>query len=552
MSILLLALFAVGVKAGASWALPSGGNPPAMNIFPPVNVGDVLQFKNGNFVAQGLKSTVSAIFEGSLQITAGTGVPAAGKVLTSDATGMASWQTPSGGGNGTGNVDNNNIDGTTNYVTKWTGPHTIGNSQIFDNATGVGIATTSPASGVKLDVNGKVKMTGFQLGSSATAGYVLTSDIDGNGTWQPSGGGGAGGWSRDGATQTVRLATPTDLVGIGTSTPTQQLEITKNFKLPSTANQGTAGVIYVGDDRFMHGYGVENTFIGRNSGNLNLGGTKNTGVGFEALKNITSGDRNVAIGGGAGKSIYTSGKNTAIGVDASGNNDGSYNTSFGYQALQGAVGVNNSENVAIGANALKSLGGSVGNTAIGYNAMDSATSGYSNNTVIGYNADVGSGADNAVAIGANAIASVSETMVFGDGNVKGWGFGAQPGGSAIKVGYNSTNGNGAALSLAGIWQNSSDRNKKHNIQDINYGLDTILELRPVSFDWNGTNEHNIGFIAQEVKEIIPEVVSGEDGSMTMSYGNMTAVLTKAVQDLKNDNDELRARLEALKLKIKNN
>lgn len=77
-------------------------------------------------------------------------------------------------GYATRNVDNNNIDGTTNYVTKWTGPHTIGNSQIFDNATGVGIATTSPASGVKLDVNGKVKMTGFQLGSSATAGYVLT------------------------------------------------------------------------------------------------------------------------------------------------------------------------------------------------------------------------------------------------------------------------------------------------------------------------------------------------------------------------------------------
>lgn len=95
----------------------------------------------------------------------------------------------------------------------------------------------------------------------------------------------------------------------------QQLEITKILELPSTANQGTAGVIYVGDDRFMHGYGVENTFIGRNSGNLNLGGTKNTGVGFEALKNITSGDRNVAIGGGAGNLSIRAGKNTAIGVD---------------------------------------------------------------------------------------------------------------------------------------------------------------------------------------------------------------------------------------------
>ncbi len=196
LSILFLALFAVGVKAGASWVLPSGGNPPAMNIFPPVNVGDVLQFKNGNFVAQGLKSTVSAIFEGTLKITAGTGIPAAGKVLTSDATGMASWQTPTGGGSGGGDVTApTGTGGTLNYVTKWTGPTAIGDSQIYDNGTRVGIATATPDTNSKLDVNGKVKMTGFQLGSTATAGHILTADADGNGSWQISGGGGGSGGS---------------------------------------------------------------------------------------------------------------------------------------------------------------------------------------------------------------------------------------------------------------------------------------------------------------------------------------------------------------------
>jgi hypothetical protein len=61
---------------------------------------------------------------------------------------------------------------------------------IWSTSIGVGMGTALPASGTKLDVNGKVKMTGFQLGSSATSGYVLTADSSGNGTWQaPTGGG---------------------------------------------------------------------------------------------------------------------------------------------------------------------------------------------------------------------------------------------------------------------------------------------------------------------------------------------------------------------------
>jgi hypothetical protein len=48
--------------------------------------------------------------------------------------------------------------GSTNYITKWTSTATLGNSQIFDNGTNVGIGTTSP--GAKLDVNGDVNVSG--------------------------------------------------------------------------------------------------------------------------------------------------------------------------------------------------------------------------------------------------------------------------------------------------------------------------------------------------------------------------------------------------------
>lgn len=48
----------------------------------------------------------------------------------------------------------------------------------------VGIGTTTP--GEKLEVNGKTKTTTFQMTTTPTAGYVLTSDASGNGTWNPA------------------------------------------------------------------------------------------------------------------------------------------------------------------------------------------------------------------------------------------------------------------------------------------------------------------------------------------------------------------------------
>ncbi len=59
----------------------------------------------------------------------------------------------------------------------------------LNGAGNVGIGTVSPAR--KLDVSGTVKMTGFELSPGAAAGYVLTANATGVGTWQPATGGGA-------------------------------------------------------------------------------------------------------------------------------------------------------------------------------------------------------------------------------------------------------------------------------------------------------------------------------------------------------------------------
>ena len=52
----------------------------------------------------------------------------------------------------------------------------------IDNLGNVGIGTSSPSE--KLDIAGKTKTTSIQITSGATNGYVLTSDVSGNGTWQ--------------------------------------------------------------------------------------------------------------------------------------------------------------------------------------------------------------------------------------------------------------------------------------------------------------------------------------------------------------------------------
>ena len=56
---------------------------------------------------------------------------------------------------------------------------------------------------------------------------------------------------------------------------------------------------------------------------------------------------------------------------------------------------------------------------------------------------------------------------------------------------------------------ASDRRLKREIQKINYGLKDILKLNSVQFNWREKRKgkHDIGFIAQEVQEIIPEIVN---------------------------------------------
>jgi hypothetical protein len=276
--------------------------------------------------------------------------------------------------------------------------------------------------------------------------------------------------------------------------------------------------------------GYNNTANGYVALFSNTSGYSNTASGFQALGTNTTGNNNTATGDSALYANTTGSSNTANGYFSLRNTTGNYNTANGFMALYTNTTGNN-------------------NTATGDGALQTNITG-NYNTAIGYGADVASGAlTNATAIGYGASVSVSNNMVFGSGSVIGWGFGVAPGAAAIRVGTGATNGNGATLTLGGVWTNASDQTKKHDIKDIPYGLSDVMKLHPVTYKLNGTDYQDIGFLAQEVKPVLPEIVYGQEGNMTLSYGQITAVLTKAVQELKTENDLLKKGNDLLKKRI---
>ena len=97
----------------------------------------------------------------------------------------------------------------------------------------------------------------------------------------------------------------------------------------------------------------------------------------------------------------------------------------------------------------------------------------------------------------------------------------------------------------------SDITLKKDIQEIRFGLKHILSLRPVTWRWStGKKSDHLehGFIAQEVEEVIPELVSintWEDGTERkfLSTKEMIPYLVAAVQEQQKEIDELRSRLK---------
>jgi hypothetical protein len=102
-----------------------------------------------------------------------------------------------------------------------------------------------------------------------------------------------------------------------------------------------------------------------------------------------------------------------------------------------------------------------------------------------------------------------------------------------------------------MFYNTSSRRYKENIQDIPDGILTkINQARPVTFDEIGTDVQSFGLIAEELDELIPELVTRKevDGDIVpdgITYSMLSVYLLKAIQEQQTIIDDLKSRIETL-------
>jgi hypothetical protein len=210
-----------------------------------------------------------------------------------------------------------------------------------------------------------------------TSGQVLVSNGPGSApNWQALTAPAAAWTSTLGNTYLVNSG---DKVGIGTSTPSESLDVNGNINIPVSTS--SVGVIKMAGANFISAPGSDNLFVGKSSGNIATTGFNNVAFGNNTLQNLASGANNVGLG---------------------------------YQVMQ-VIG-SGSQNIAIGTNALSSINSGNNNTALGFQAGNVITNG-ANNLFLGYNTNAnGASLTNASAIGSLARVDASNSMVLGSIN----------------------------------------------------------------------------------------------------------------------------------------
>ncbi len=252
----------------------------------------------------------------------------------------------------------------------------------------------------------------------------------------------------------------------------------------SNTTSSTVGVIYKGVDRFLHNYGLNNTFLGVNAGNFTMTGNGgNVAVGLNSFISNTTGYHNTSIGTYTLNTNSIGYDNTAIGYFSLGSNTGGFsNTAVGVNSLNfnssgilnTAVGSNSlnsntlgNMNTAMGSNSLFSNSNGALSTAIGYQSL------YYNNA--NYNTSVGSNSMYSNSTGTENTAIGSESLFFnGTGNYN------------TALGFHSLRWNNSSLNTAVGWNSM--------FSNINGYENTALGSNSL-FNNNSSGNTAVGYIS---------------------------------------------------------
>ncbi|MGB0881739.1 MAG: tail fiber domain-containing protein [Vicingaceae bacterium] len=391
---------------------------------------------------------------------------------------------------------------------------TSGNIMTLEHSSSyVGIGTTSPSA--RFHLNGSLRLENLG-GAAPVSGSVLTA-IDANGNAQWTTPAAASPWTLTGTN--IFPSTLTNNVGVGISAPSSKFHVYNNANVESTLESNTgladfnidaavnrADIVFKrsGATEGSMGYNLANDYLFLNDGTESLI-SKNGRIGIGTTNpGMIAGSTNYLTIASTG--AYASG--SVASIELKGNTNSSNDAAAKIDFLNG-LGINNTariENIT-----------SATSTAEGQLLFYTKSAALTERMRINEDGDVGIGT-----AWPTAMLSVN-----GQAN--------KPGG--------------------GAWTVFSDARSKENVNNYTKGLEELLKLRPVSFNYKkefnwGTKTY-VGLIAQEVEKVVPTMVQQKEVNGIKDFrevdpNEINYMLINAIKEQQKMIEELKREIEALK------
>jgi hypothetical protein len=426
------------------------------------------------------------------------------------------------------------ISGTTGT---FSGNLTVDTDTLFVDAANnlVGIGTTSPNASLEVAdgaANGLVRIGQLQFKNSSGS-YINSTDgvfifpftdsmfyhdnYDGGFIWRPLG------------VESMRI-TSTGLVGIGTTSPVATLEV----NAPTTNGVVRLGALQFKNSSGSYSGGADGINIFPFTDGVlyhdNYDGGFAWRTNTSATERMRVNDTGLGIGTTPAVALHVSGAGVPFYLDST--NSNAYKLAFrDSTTIRGYIGASSvTEFTVASAAASERL------------RVDTAGNLLVNTTTALAKLGVEAGANSN---GMRALASTGGYVgVYGEHSLNG-------GTGYVAYFYNTGAGNGQYIANGGSWLAISDERQKEDIKDLD-ATERLMQLRPVDYLWKHQaaseepDRRNLGFIAQEVQQVFPELVStSPDGMLGVEYTGLISPLVKALQEAMAEIADLKARVAAL-------